>query len=180
MYYNSVLKTDLKCQWPRCCQPNPSVQPSPRQTTEQGGTMLAVCLLSALLCSLVTTQSDSFSRPLVDTEKELTIFESCKGEADGTRCTKRCVHWTCDPKFARCYEGNCKRAGQHPCNTSPQPHIHPCCCGSCHKQMVNIFGPHQVSAKTSHFLRTTQRILSVLITSRSWPRRKRPRRAIEK
>ena len=123
---------------PRCCQRNPSVQPSPSQTTEQGGTMLAVCLLSMLLCSLVQTQSETFSRPLVNSEEELTILETCEGVADGTRCTKRCVHWTCDPKYARCYEGHCKRAGHHPCNTASHPNPHPCCCGSCDKLMVNI------------------------------------------
>jgi|ERR1711874_721011 len=108
---------------------------SPSQTTEQGGTMLAVCLLSMLLCSLVQTQSETFSRPLVNSEEELTILETCEGVADGTRCTKRCVHWTCDPKYARCYEGHCKRAGHHPCNTASHPNPHPCCCGSCDKLM---------------------------------------------
>ena len=104
--------------------------------TEQSRTMLAVCLLSCLLSSLVHTQPDSPSRPQVDPEQEMTILETCAGVADGTRCTKRCIHWTCDPKYARCYQGHCKRAGHHPCNTgSPS---HPCCCGSCDKLMVNI------------------------------------------
>merc|ERR1712037_14777 len=109
-------------------------QSSPVQTTELAGTMqgLAACLLCSLLSSLAQTQSDSASRPLVDPEQELTILESCGGVADGTRCTKRCIHWTCDPKFARCYQGNCKRAGHHPCHTASP---HPCCCGSCDKQM---------------------------------------------
>merc|ERR1719400_334377 len=101
--------------------------------TEQSRTMLAVCLLSCLLSSLVHTQPDSPSRPQVDPEQEMTILETCEGVADGTRCTKRCIHWTCDPKYARCYQGHCKRAGHHPCNTgSPS---HPCCCGSCDKLM---------------------------------------------
>merc|ERR1711997_476049 len=113
---------------------------SPCPTTEQVGTMLwlAVCLLCSLLCSLVQTQSDSLSRPLVDPEEELTILETCEGVADGTRCTKRCIHWTCDPKYARCYKGHCKRAGHHPCNTASQ---HPCCCGSCDKPMEDPENP---------------------------------------
>merc|ERR1711923_421639 len=109
------------------------VQSSPCPTTEQTGAMLTVCLLSSLLFSLVQTQSISASRPLVNTEEELTILETCEDVANGTRCTKRCVHWSCDPKFARCYKGHCKRSGHHPCNTASP--LHPCCCGSCDKPM---------------------------------------------
>merc|ERR1739848_967172 len=129
-------------------------------TTELAGTMmwLPVCLLCSLLCSLVQTQSDSLTRPLVDPEEELTILETCTGVPDGTRCTKRCIHWSCDPKFARCYKGHCKRAGHHPCST---PSHHPCCCGSCENPW------------------RTQRILIVSIASRNWAGGRR-RRATEK
>merc|ERR1712045_197820 len=96
------------------------------KTADQGGTMLAglhvtLCLLSlpSLLCSslqiLTSRQSETVSRPLVDPDQELTILESCSGVADGTRCTKRCVDWSCDPAMARCYQGRCKRSGHHPC-----------------------------------------------------------------
>ena len=141
--------------------------------------MLAVCLLSALLSSLVLTQSDSASRPLVNTEEELTILETCEDVADGTRCTKRCVHWSCDPAFARCYQGHCKRAGHHPCNTASP--LHPCCCGSCDRAMVVIshLARAYQSAKLINFSRTTQRIQSASITSRIWSLGRR-RRAREK
>ena len=154
------------------CQSNPSVQSSPGWTTELAGTMqgLPVCLLCTLLCSVAQTQSDSTSRPLVNPEQELTILETCTGVADGTRCTKRCIHWTCDPKFARCYKGNCKRAGHHPCNTVSH---HPCCCGTCDKQMVSINLATRPGSKSAIqqvlFRRRTPRIPSVPITSRNWP-----------
>ena len=78
---------------------------------------------------------DSFSRPLVNPDEERTIFENCEGFPDGTRCTKRCIHISCDPLFARCYKGHCKRQGHHPCDTT-NTQTHPCCCGDCSKQMV--------------------------------------------
>ena len=145
--------------------------------------MLAVCLLSALLSSLVLTQSDSASRPLVNTEEELTILETCEGVADGTRCTKRCVHWSCDPKFARCYKGHCKRAGHHPCNTASP--LHPCCCGACDKAMVviNHLGTLSISYQSATIIfcfRTIPRIRNASKTSRKCSLRRRKRRAREK
>merc|ERR1719513_465707 len=66
---------------------------------------------------------------------ELTIADSCVGWPDGTSCTKRCFHLSCDPLQARCWQGHCKRYGHHPCDIT---RTHPCCCGDCTKDTVSI------------------------------------------
>merc|ERR1712051_112259 len=112
---------------------------SEQRRTMSAGLNISICLLSLIITTSVfssivqrkeSRQSDTFSRPQVDQGEELTILESCEGVADGTRCTKRCIHISCDPLQARCYKGHCKRGGFHPCITN-----HPCCCGDCNKQM---------------------------------------------
>ena len=78
----------------------------------------------------MANQNDYNFREKVDPSVSLTIWESCEGYPNGTVCTKRCIDISCDPKMARCYKGQCKRAGQHPCEVERDYlFIHPCCNG---------------------------------------------------
>merc|ERR1712025_147908 len=55
----------------------------------------------------------------------------CRGEEDGTKCDMPCRALNCGHSGgARCFEGECRQGGSHPCDTSGN---HSCCCGDCSK-----------------------------------------------
>merc|ERR1711892_685204 len=66
----------------------------------------------------------------VDFSLTLSVTQSCDGLPDGTKCTKKCKDYNCNPPFARCWQGHCKRLGRHPCDVTDN---HSCCCGDCYK-----------------------------------------------
>eukprot|EP00090_Calanus_glacialis_P001484 TRINITY_DN11064_c0_g1_i1.p1 TRINITY_DN11064_c0_g1~~TRINITY_DN11064_c0_g1_i1.p1 ORF type:complete len:213 (+),score=52.85 TRINITY_DN11064_c0_g1_i1:146-784(+) len=66
----------------------------------------------------------------VDHSIEVPLSGSCEGMEDGTKCNKKCKDYNCEPPFARCWQGHCKRLGRHPCDVTDS---HSCCCGNCYK-----------------------------------------------
>merc|ERR1712179_192485 len=96
-------------------------------------------LLSCSIRGKNDTPKPKIVRGPVDQNKVVHGSRGCRGEEDGTKCDLMCMMIGCYHEGgARCYEGECRKAGNHPCQTSGAftdttevTSTHPCCCGDC-------------------------------------------------
>merc|ERR1711879_821308 len=85
-------------------------------------------IVTLVFCLSVASSMQGLRGP-VDHSVVIPDGGSCQGQEDGTKCNKKCIDLTCSSILARCFQGQCKRFPNHPCDTSDN---HSCCCGNCY------------------------------------------------